>query len=117
MQQCLPLGVHEMKNTLNIQLQYAERKKLIMRKYSLLQCDFSLCVLYSHVLISSVERSQGNPYYFFKSMVTMSTVTPPIPQNNRLLRLIIIHIHTKFEDDPTRTAAGRAITRKSLLFL
>ena len=35
-------------------------------------------------------------------------------KNNRCLRFTITHLHAKFEDDPRRIAAGRALTRKSL---
>ena len=42
-------------------------------------------------------------------------MTPPTPKaTSWRLRFTITHLHAKFEDDPRRTAAGRAFTRKSL---
>ena len=48
-----------------------------------------------------VECSQGILYYFFINMVTIATVTPPMPQKHKLHPLTIIDLHTKFEKDWT----------------
>ena len=44
----------------------------------------------------------------------MATRTPPHTKINRLHPLSLIHLHTKLENDRTRTRTCRAFTRKSL---
>ena len=47
-------------------------------------------------------------------MVTMATKTPPHTKIYRLRPLSILHLHTKLENDRTRTRTCRAFTRESL---
>ena len=45
----------------------------------------------------------------------MATMTLPTPKTiSILIPFTITHLHAKFEDDPRRTAAGKAFTTKSL---
>ena len=56
----------------------------------------------------------GSRIFPQKNVVTMATMTAPTPKNDCRLCFTITHLHAKFEDDPRRTAAGRALTSKSL---
>ena len=52
--------------------------------------------------------------YFHKKCCYHGNDDSAHTKNDWRLRFTIMHLHAKFEDDPRRTAAGRALTRKSL---
>ena len=64
--------------------------------------------------MEAVERSQDSLCYFHKNPGYHGNHVSTHTKNNRLLRFTIMDLHAKFEDDRTRNAAGRALTRKSL---